>query len=212
MSGAPLTEDDTRAALGGDLPFVGQAGPHRRGALRAGGPGQRLPTEDPHVSEGPEITIDACPECRSAVFEGERFCEACGYKLAADVPEPEDPKARRLGGTGRLPREQTAHPPRNGFGGGGHGSRLAQAAQRGCGDPGRRGRPFGSGGVRRGGIHLQCAPGGPSGGRGGDPRCSTTRCRHPDGRPGASCTTCSTRPSRRHSGRWRQRPTTGIAR
>jgi serine/threonine protein phosphatase PrpC len=44
------------------------------------------------VSEGPELTIDACPECRSAVFEGERFCEACGYKLATDVLEPEDPK------------------------------------------------------------------------------------------------------------------------
>ena len=45
------------------------------------------------MSEGPEITIDACPECRAAVFDGERFCEACGYKLAADVAEPEDPKA-----------------------------------------------------------------------------------------------------------------------
>ncbi len=45
------------------------------------------------MSEGHELTIDACPQCRSAVFEGERFCEACGFKLAADVPEPEDPRA-----------------------------------------------------------------------------------------------------------------------
>ncbi len=45
------------------------------------------------MSEGPEVTIDACPACRSAVFENERFCEACGYKLTADSPGVGDPWA-----------------------------------------------------------------------------------------------------------------------
>ena len=70
ISGAPLAEGDTRACARADLPFVGQAGPHRRGALRAGRPGQRLPTPDPHVSEGPELTIDACPACRVRRLRG----------------------------------------------------------------------------------------------------------------------------------------------
>ncbi len=45
------------------------------------------------MSEGPHLTVDACPACRSAVFEGERFCEACGYKLTADSSGVGDPWA-----------------------------------------------------------------------------------------------------------------------
>ena len=45
------------------------------------------------MSEGPELTIDACPACRSAVFESERFCEACGHRLTADSSGVGDPGA-----------------------------------------------------------------------------------------------------------------------
>jgi PPM family protein phosphatase len=45
------------------------------------------------VSEGPHLTVDACPACRSTVFEGERFCEACGHRLTADSSGTGDPWA-----------------------------------------------------------------------------------------------------------------------
>jgi PPM family protein phosphatase len=36
------------------------------------------------VNEEIEATIDCCPKCESAVFEGERYCEVCGTKLRTD--------------------------------------------------------------------------------------------------------------------------------
>ena len=36
------------------------------------------------MNEEAEPTIDTCPACGSAVFEGERYCEVCGTKLRTD--------------------------------------------------------------------------------------------------------------------------------
>ncbi len=43
------------------------------------------------MSEEAELTIDTCPACRSAVFEGERYCEVCGTKLSTDALVGADP-------------------------------------------------------------------------------------------------------------------------
>jgi serine/threonine protein phosphatase PrpC len=57
------------------------------------------------VSEEGELTIDSCPACGSAVFEGERYCEVCGTKLHIDPVVAHDP-ATALGAEGSVSPEK----------------------------------------------------------------------------------------------------------